>query len=162
MHTHLNPVNNVAEIEFPQRAENRNGKVQKENCQQSTISVTNERMKLKSCCERNKVIHCQCKKCHCLQCQASPNFTLDQICAYKEKCVYAQSSNVSIFHSIPWKWMNEWSNPSNSVRFECVVSYCCMCAYTNFNSPNHIFCCDSQRRILPHIVHYSILSSLFI
>lgn len=91
-----------------------------------------------------------------LQIQEILGFILDH--HMRIRCVYAHYSNVSMFHSTQFDW-SEWMKQSKQDP-HWLYMYYYIHAYTNFVSPNHIFCCDSQHRTQPHIVHYSILSSL--
>lgn len=90
--------------------------------------------------------------CRIMLCNAKQIFgvTCDQICAYKTKCVYAHSSNVCI---LPSHW-SEWMDETIQATVSALDVHYCKHAYTNFISPNHIFCCDSQNTAA-YIVHHS-------
>lgn len=71
----------------------------------------------------------------CTPCKS--NQILDRICAYKKKCVVVRSTNVSKFHSIE---VNVLSNPSDSIRFECIcILNACACPCTQISFHPTIF-----------------------
>lgn len=145
MHKYRNAANITAEIKFPEHAENRNGKVQREIvCKQLVLQMnesTNEARILLWDNHRN----------------SQSNVILDRICAYKKECVVAHSSNVSKFHAIE---QSKWQHP----LWMYITAGACPCTQISFY-PTIFLLWHSQHSTAQQTLAYaahcsSILSSL--
>lgn len=146
MHKYRNATNITAEIKFPEHAENRNGKVQREIvCKQLVLQMNESTNEARILLWDNHP-------------NSQSNVILDRICAYKKECVVAHSSNVSKFHAIE---QSKWQYP-----LWMYINYCRRVSmYTNFILPNHIFVVTltaqhSKRSHMPHtaVAYYPLCS----